>query len=107
MIYYFQGICTRVYNKEWEIDQAIEVYNIYIHANIHTYILTLCMYACMHVCMYMCIQSAYIYINTQIYIYTYIQEINNARRFLSTLNSHMARATSIMLFILLFLLFQW
>ena len=28
MIYYFRSICTKVKNKEWEIDEAIEVYNI-------------------------------------------------------------------------------
>ena len=29
MIYYFQGICTRMNNKECEIDQAIEVHVVY------------------------------------------------------------------------------
>ena len=38
MIDCLQSICTRVKNKEWEIDKAIKVYIIYICTYIHTYI---------------------------------------------------------------------
>ena len=48
-----------------------------------------------------CISIYIIRTHVRPYLHTYIQEINNARRFLSFLNGHLARATSIMLFILL------
>ena len=38
MIYYLQSICTRVKDKEWEIDQAIKVYIMYMctYMYVHT-----------------------------------------------------------------------
>ena len=79
MIYYFQGICTRVNNKEFEIDQAIEVNN--IHTNIHTYIHTLCIYVCMYICICMYVTYIHTYIHfvhtynmhTYIHTHTYIR----------------------------------